>query len=97
MQKAMKTKFATGLLVALLLACSDDDSMSIQDEITDIAKAGTWRITYFWDTDKDETNNFTGYSFTFGSSGVLTATKGSTVITGSWSMTDSNSNDDSKE
>ncbi len=59
------------------------------------ASAGTWRITYFYDTDKEETAGFTGYNFTFGSS--LTATNGTNTYTGTWSVSDTNSSDDSLE
>ena len=91
-------KLITLLLILGMVACSDDDSMnSTMDELEGIAKSGTWRITYFWDSDQDETDHFTGYSFTFGDSDVLTATKGATTITGVWSISDSNSGDDSMD
>ena len=67
----MKAKLIIALLLAGLMACDDDSSVSKQNELTDIAKNGTWKITYFFDSDTDETNNFTGYNFTFGASNVL--------------------------
>lgn len=81
----------------LAIACNnnDDTTPSNQSKVENIAKSGTWRITYFYDTDKDETANFTGYNFTFGSS--LTATNGVNTHTGTWSISDSNSNDDSMD
>ncbi len=79
----------------VLFSCTDDPSVLIKDSLMNTVKKGSWRITYFWDTDKDETNHFTGYNFTFGESGVLTATNGANTYTGTWSITDSNSNDDS--
>lgn len=92
----MKVKIlSTLLLLAGMLACTDDETLLIKDSVVNTAKKGTWRITYFWDTDHEETDHFTGYNFTFGASDVLTATKGATTITGTWSITDSNSNDDS--
>jgi hypothetical protein len=91
----MKLLKVSVFLLVGLFACSDDNSASKQDEIKDTVISGTWRITYYWDTDKEETSKFSGYNFTFGSNGVLTAVKSSTTITGSWSITDSNSNDDS--
>ena len=84
------------LLFIVATACNQDDSTnSNQTKVVNTVSSGTWRITYFNDTDKDETTNFTGYNFTFGSS--LTATKGSTTYTGTWSVTDSNSNDDTMD
>lgn len=46
--------------------------------------AGTWRITYFFD-DQDETSNYSGYNFTFNSSGTSLAIKNTTIINGTWS------------
>lgn len=91
---------ATGLIFLfgmLAVACNnnDDATPSNQSKIENIAKSGTWKITYFYDTDKEETANFNGYNFTFGS--TLTATNGVNTHTGTWSITDSNSNDDSMD
>jgi hypothetical protein len=84
------------LLLLAATACNQDDSTnSNQTKVVDTVSSGTWRITYFYDTDKEETANFTGFNFTFGSS--LTATKSSTTYTGTWSVTDSNSSDDSMD
>jgi hypothetical protein len=84
------------LLLLAATACNQDDSTtSNQTKVIDTVSSGTWRITYFYDTDKEETANFTGFNFTFGSS--LTATKSSTTYTGTWSVTDSNSSDDSMD
>ena len=84
------------------MQCSSDDehnpndnSAEIQD-ITNTAQNGNWVITYFFDTDSDETSDYTGYEFTFGTNGVLTASNGTNTYAGTWSVTDdSNSNDDS--
>lgn len=62
--------------------------------IINIVNNGTWRITYYYDTDQEETNNFNGYNFTFGANNILTASNGATTIMGTWTITDSNSNDD---
>ena len=83
--------------------CSDDnDDLKLNDnsaeikQIKTIVESGTWRITSFIDSGIDETNHFTGYSFTFNSNGTLTASNGSNTVSGTWSVTDSsNSNDDS--
>ena len=55
-------------------------------------QAGTWRITYFWDTDHDETNNFSGYHFTFFTTGSIMAMNTTEHIQGTWSV----GTDDSK-
>lgn len=83
-------------------SCSSDDDNSNSNStapdptpVINTVTQGTWRITSFIDSDNDETNHFTGYNFTFGASSVLTATNGTNTYTGTWSVTDSNSNDDS--
>ncbi|MBK5192687.1 MAG: hypothetical protein JJE07_05645 [Flavobacteriaceae bacterium] len=60
-------------------------------------QSGTWKITKFLDSGDDETNHFTGYNFTFGSNGTLTVANGSNTFNGTWSITDSNSNDDTQD
>ncbi|ESU26412.1 hypothetical protein FLJC2902T_28990 [Flavobacterium limnosediminis JC2902] len=104
MKKIMQLSIAVVLLMVGFGCSSDDDSsnsssnnsQTIQD-IKNAVSSGTWRITYFYDTDTDETSHFTGYNFTFGSGNVLTATNGANTYTGTWSVTDSNSSDDSPE
>ena len=78
----------------LFFSCKKDDSNpSIStSNVTSTVSTGNWRITYYWDTDHDETNNFTGYSFVFNTNGTVTATKAANTITGTWTTR----NDDSK-
>ncbi len=75
--------------------CSSDDSNSSSTTdptpIVNTVTQGTWRVTYYFDTDTDETSDFAGYNFAFGSSNVLTATNGTNTYTGSWSVTSDNS------
>lgn len=79
--------------------CGSDDTPSSSnnnpDDVINVVNNGTWRITYYYDTDHEETSNFNGYNFTFGASSVLTASNGTNNYTGTWSVTDSNSSDDS--
>lgn len=104
----MKAPFSHGLILILSIflfssTCShnDDDDGSNYDNSGQIqqiiveAQSGTWRVTSYIDSGQDETNDFSGYSFLFDSNGTLTATNGSLNQTGSWSVTNSNSNDDS--
>lgn len=90
------------LLAVLVISCSKDDSNDTNDnsntnqatQANQIAQTGTWRISYFWDTDKDETSNFTGYEFSFNSDGSLVATNGTDTVNGTWSVTNSSSDVD---
>lgn len=98
--KKLRLMMIVGLIFIVTTAstCSKDDSVSTVNnpgEVISIAQNGTWRISYYYDTDHDATATFNGYSFQFGSNNVLTATKNTTIYTGIWSVTDSNSNDDS--
>lgn len=88
--------------LAPLMSCNDDDdgpdtNTNTETQIENNMQNGTWRITKFVDSDKDETDHFTGYSFKFEGSGVLTASNGINTYEGTWSITDSNSNDDSQD
>jgi hypothetical protein len=87
------------LVISTASTCSSDDSPSSSSnsttDVINIVNNGTWRITYYYDTDHEETNNFSGYNFAFGSNNALSATNGTNTYTGTWSVTDSNSNDDS--
>ena len=88
----------------LVIGCtntSDDNSQANVSitavQVANIAQSGEWRITYFYDTDHEETGNFSGYSFSFNESGALVAVNGNTTVTGTWSNTDnsgSSSDDD---
>lgn len=100
MENLRKTTLAFVLIVLVFAigGCEDESSPSQSDinQITEDMTSGTWKITEFIDSGKDETSDFTGYVFTFNSSGSLVATKGSTTYTGDWSVTE-DSSDDSPE
>ena len=103
----MKAKYMYGLLLMLSfslisLSCSSDDEKMDSNNSADIIlikniiQSNSWQITSFVDSGIDETNHFTGYSFTFYSNGILMATNDSNEVNGTWSIIDSsNSNDDS--
>jgi hypothetical protein len=92
-----KLQVAFMVLFSLIISsCSKDDSASsVKDIVDNTVSNGTWKITYFYDSDTDETGHFTGYNFTFGDNNELTATNGTNTFTGSWNLMNSNSNDDS--
>lgn len=94
-----KLIFAFFIYTGLAMSCDKDDDNTQQQETTaqqtqNTAQSGSWKITYFFDSDQNETNHFNGYTFTFKENGSLVAVNGSTTITGTWSVTDSNSSDD---
>jgi len=71
----------------------NDNSAEIK-QINDMVKSGTWSITSYIDSGNNETNDYTGYNFTFGDNGTLTASNGSNTVNGTWSVTDDSSSDD---
>lgn len=93
----MKSILFVGVLSILALgACKKDDNKT-ESEIKSNLESGSWRITKFVDSGSDETGNFSGYNFTFSSSGSVSASNGSNSYNGTWSITDSNSDDDSQD
>ncbi len=48
--------------------------------------SGAWIISMYFDTG-DETNKFSSYTFSFNAGGVISATNGSSTVTGTWSQT----------
>jgi len=61
---------------------NDDSSQNISVILSnDNAK---WKVSYFWDKDKEETSDFQGYTFVFQSDGKLQAQKGDQVVNGTW-------------
>ena len=107
MNKLVISAFFLMGMIALQSCATDDDSSSSNMnndaqimEAQSIANTGTWIITNFNDSGQNETADFNGYTFDFASDGVITATNGTTTITGTWSITDdsnSSSDDDSSD
>lgn len=79
-------------------SCTKDNTENFTSTVVkNNVQSGAWRITSFIDSGNDETNHFSGYTFTFGSNGTITATNNSQTYNGTWSVTDNNSNDDSPD
>lgn len=92
--KALKT---IPLILILLVSSSvfvacKKDKKTIKAVEKNIVK-GNWRVSKFIDSGTDETNDFTGYNFTFTEGGSVTASNGSLSYTGTWSVTASSSDD----
>lgn len=93
----MKKIFALAtVFIALgLTSCKKDEPSTSNintSNVTTTVSAGTWRVTYYWDTNRDETANFNGFNFTFGASNLVSASNSLLTINGTWSI----ANDDSK-
>jgi len=86
-------------LTFLVSSCNGDDDASPivsqnPDTVINIVRNGNWKITYYYDSDREETSDFNGYNFTFGTGNVLTASNGTNNYTGTWSVTNDDSSDD---
>ena len=78
-----------------LTSCSNNDPIiPSQNAIENNVKTGAWKIISFVNSGKDETNQFNGFTFTFGSNDIITSTNGSVTYSGTWNISDSNLNDD---
>ena len=65
--------------------CSKSDDLVANTTGT---PSGTWRVSLYWDSG-DETYKFSGYNFTFSNGGTVTATNGTTTVSGVWSESSS--------
>jgi len=101
MKEVMKKTWVNSIvlifLISTLYSCSDtnDDLNSIEDKIEQDIVSGTWIITKFIDSGNDETSDYNNYNFSFNSDSSLIANTSNNSYTGTWNISDSNSNDDS--
>lgn len=94
----LKAIFSLAIVFTISSCSSDDDNNSsntFQDVVEETIQSGNWRITKYIDSGDDETSDYNGYNFTFNSDNSLVATNGTNTYNGTWSITDSNSSDDS--
>ena len=86
------------LFFASCESSDDSDNMgSVEnvEEVKSTVSTGTWLVALYEEDEVDQTSNFAGYSFTFNSTGELSANNGETSISGAWSITsESDSSDD---
>jgi hypothetical protein len=81
--------FAIILAAHMMLSstCSKDDDVIAPGSGGNIT--GNWKVSLYYDNSKDETYKFSGYTFIFNSSGVLSAINGGTTVNGTWTETGS--------
>lgn len=99
----MKFLYSTCLLLLILtisstLSSCDKTKKTNQkiDDVSTMLSTGTWHIVQFTDDGADELSHFSGYTFTFKSSGTVVVDNGINNYVGSWSIT-SGSPDDSHD
>ena len=95
----MKKIFYSVLGISLLASCSK--WTNTQKQLNKTAIDGTWVISSYIDNGEDETADFTTFRLDFQENDILNGTdllsSNSNPYVGSWSITDSNGNDDSLE
>jgi hypothetical protein len=97
----MKKPMLLIVLAIFAASCGNDPDPKPNpkiDEVQGIVTTGKWRISYFFDTDEEETDKYTNYAFQFLPNGSLVANDGPASLSGAWSVTDrGNSNDDNNQ
>jgi hypothetical protein len=97
MKHLLLAAFCISISLLFLTACSkDDDEVNITPTIIENnLMTGSWRVDLFRDSGDDETDHFAGFAFSFEPDHVLIATNGPITHVGTWSVTGSQSGDDS--
>ncbi len=85
------------MVLASLFACQQSEDLNediLSNTVTtELTKSGEWHITYFDDSGKDETDDFTEFRFTFKEDGTLQVSGGALSINGTWAIDKSQSSD----
>jgi len=77
------------MILAVCAACTlASCERTSNDIVTPSAgvESGNWKVAYYWDK-KNETTNFSGWSFRFLADGKAEAVKGTTTVAGTWLKT----------
>jgi hypothetical protein len=85
------------ILIIGMISCENDPNSETTlpfEVISQSLIGGDWIVTKMVDSGKDETSHFSGFDFTFGQNGTLTASNTQKTYTGTWSISGSRSNDD---
>ena len=83
--KQLLSFLLAGLIFTATSCSKDDDNGGNSAAVATSLKSGTWHISSYSDNGVNETDNFSSFTFTFGTSGTVTATNSLLTATGSWS------------
>ena len=95
--KTLRLSLLVTMIIAILSCSNDDDPTNSPTAVENTVKTGTWKITRFEDSGNNETASFSGYNFVFDANGTLTASSGTNLFVGTWSVTDDGSSDDNSD
>ncbi len=65
-------------------ACSGIGDYTTAVSATPVVTKGTWKVKLYTGPDKDQSAEFSGYSFSFDPNGEIKATKNNVIISGNW-------------
>ena len=87
-----KILWAPVLLAVLSTGCRNKANTSVTpggngNSVSGTVTSGKWTISYFYDNDKEETSDYSGYSFEFKTDKTLSTTRSGTTTTGTWNET----------
>lgn len=79
-----------------LLSCSKNNDNNVTPSSTNKVEqvSGNWTVSYYLDSGKDETSDYSGYQFVFATDGSLTASGLPGTFTGTWWIGSKGSDDD---
>lgn len=89
----MKRVVFSGVSALLLVGGFSACSKSKINKTSDVLEDGNWKISQLYDDGVDHSAHMMDYTFDFNSDGTFTATKGTMVYNGTWSL-DKKSDDD---
>ena len=88
------------LSLIIFVACKSDDNANNDSNsfanIVNILPQGTWKISYFYEDNSDETSTYSSFVFSFRNDGSLTAANDILSDIGTWQYEDS-TNDSSDD
>jgi hypothetical protein len=97
----MKTiKFISiAIFAVLFISCSKNSDTATPAapsvaEQKSMVVSTSWRVNFFTERGTDKTSDLAGYYFQFNSNGTLDATLASTVFSGTWNLTQTNTKPD---
>jgi hypothetical protein len=79
-------------IATMIVSCKKDDNSTPSTPATNtttIITSGSWRVSFYHESNDDHTSNYNGYTFTFNSNGTMTATNSGGTTNGTWSNDDS--------
>jgi hypothetical protein len=87
-------------LIVTSTACSKSDDSASPDDLSATLKqeisTDSWIVSSYIDKGKNETSDYSGYTFTFSDNGTLTANNSGMTFTGTWRIgSNHNGSDDS--